>query len=129
MRPCWNSGRPISLGFFARRDCPSSAPPPLLGSSARQTGNRAEGPRILSPKSDLTYQLRLTGSHDAVLDLEAAADGAHDRIYWFIDSAYLGVSPASSPLPWQPVVGRHVIRAVDQAGRADSRVVTVDAVE
>jgi penicillin-binding protein 1C len=64
-----------------------------------------------------------------VLDLEASADGARDRIYWFIDSTYLGASSASSPLAWKPEVGRHVIRAVDEAGRADSRVVTVDAVE
>jgi penicillin-binding protein 1C len=115
--------------LFRAAGLPKAAPPALLGSTAPRAVNSAEGPRILSPKSDLTYQVRLAGANDALLDLEATADGAHDRIYWFIDSSYFGVSAASSPLQWQPQVGRHVIRAVDQAGRADSRVVTVDAVE
>jgi penicillin-binding protein 1C len=115
--------------LFRKAGLPRSAPPPLLGSTMSRGENGAPGPRILSPKPDLTYQLRLGGSHDAELNLEASADGARDRIYWFIDSTYLGASSASSPLAWKPEVGRHVIRAVDEAGRADSRVVTVDAVE
>ena len=92
-------------------------------------GSPAQGPHILSPKSDRTYQVRLTGVDDGLLNLQAAADGAHDQLYWFVDSAYLGTSAGSSPLQWKPQAGRHIIRAVDENGRADSRVVTVRSVE
>jgi penicillin-binding protein 1C len=115
--------------LFRAAGLPKAAPPPLISSARPRTGNGALGPRILSPKSDRTYQVRLATSNDGVLDLEAAADGAHDRLYWFVDSTYLGASAASSPLQWKPEVGRHVIRAVDETGRADSRIVTVNAVE
>jgi penicillin-binding protein 1C len=64
-----------------------------------------------------------------VLDLYAAPDGADNQIYWFIDSTYLGTSAASISLKWKLQAGRHVIRAVDEAGRADSRIVTVNTVE
>jgi penicillin-binding protein 1C len=115
--------------LFRTAGLPKAAPPPLISSTNPHLGNGAPGPRILSPKSDRTYQVRLATPNDGVLDLEAAADGAHDRVYWFVDSTYLGAWVASSPLLWKPEVGRHVIRAVDEAGRADSRVVTVNAVE
>jgi penicillin-binding protein 1C len=115
--------------IFERAGLPRSTPPPLLGSSATHTDLTAGGPRILSPKSDRTYQLRLAGASDSTLQLSATSDGAADEIYWFIDSTYLGSSAASSPLSWKLQAGRHVIRAVDEAGRANSCVVTVNAVE
>jgi len=115
--------------LFRAAGLPKAAPPLLLSSATTRPGSAAQGPRILSPKSDRTYQLRLATPNDGVLDLEAAADGAHDCVYWFVDSTYLGASAASSPLQWKPQVGRHIIRAVDETGRADSRVVTVNAVE
>jgi penicillin-binding protein 1C len=115
--------------LFRAAGLPKAAPPPLLASTTPRGGSATQGPRILSPKSDRTYQLRLVGENDGLLDLEAAADGAHDQVYWFVDSAYLGASAGGSPLPWKPEPGRHVIRAVDENGRADSRVVTVRSVE
>jgi penicillin-binding protein 1C len=117
------------MRLFRAAGLPKSAPPPLLASVKPRGGSAAQGPHILSPKSDRTYQLRLGGEDDGLLDLEAAADGAHDQVYWFVDSAYLGASAGGSPLPWKPQSGRHVIRAVDENGRADSRVVTVRSVE
>jgi penicillin-binding protein 1C len=113
---------------FQRAGLPRIAPPPLLGSSTPHFGSLAEGPRILSPQSDRTYQLRLADSA-GTLGLNASTDGASDQVYWFIDSVYLGSSAASAPLPWKLQVGHHVIRAVDEAGRVDSRTITVTAVE
>jgi penicillin-binding protein 1C len=116
--------------IFRAAGFPKTPPPPLLVTAdSHLGGNAAQGPRILSPKSDRVYQVRLAGSHDGVLDLEAAADGANDRLYWFVDAAYVGASKGSTPIPWTPVVGRHTVRAVDENGRVDSRTVTVTAVE
>jgi penicillin-binding protein 1C len=103
--------------------------PRLATEIALQGEDAATGPRILSPKSDRVYQVRLSGDDGGVLDLEAAADGAHDRLFWFVDSAYVGTSMGSAPLSWKPLTGSHLIRAVDDAGRADSRTITVSSVE
>jgi penicillin-binding protein 1C len=115
--------------IFQKAGLPRPEPPPLLASSTpRQTGN-LDGPRILSPKTGCTYQMRLDRDTNGLLDLDAATEGAGDRIYWFVDSVYLGSSIANTPLPWKLQAGRHTIRAVDENGRADSRVVAVNAVE
>ena len=113
--------------IFRNAGFPKAPPPALLAASARP--GTAAGPRILSPKSDRIYQVSLAGKHDGVLDLTAATDGANDRLYWFVDAAYVGASRGSAPIAWAPVVGRHTVRAVDENGRADSRAVTVTAVE
>ncbi len=116
--------------IFRAAGFPKASPPPLLVSGATLAHESlAHGPRILSPKSDRVYQVRLAGQGEGVLDLEAAADGANDHLYWFVDSAYVGSTQGSVALAWAPVVGRHTIRAVDEDGHADSRVVTVTAVE
>jgi penicillin-binding protein 1C len=116
--------------LFRAAGLPRVAPPPLAGTRTPE-GNLvgAQGPRIVSPKSDRIYHVRVSMENDAVLDLEAATESAHDEVHWFIDSAYLGASSASTPLFWKPVAGRHTIRAVDDLGRADARSITVTAVE
>ena len=115
--------------LFRTAGLPKAAPPSLLGSHSVHGGNAAEGLRILSPKSDRIYHVRLNVAGDGALDLEASAESARDQVYWFVDSTYLGASTASAPLLWKPQVGRHTIRAVDETGRADSKLVTVTAVE
>jgi penicillin-binding protein 1C len=116
--------------LFRSAGLPKMSPPSLLTTGSSNSGlNAAQGPRILSPKSDRTYQVRLVGAQDGVLDLDAASDGAHDLLYWFVDSTYIGASTGGVPLQWKPLVGHHLIRAVDEAGRADSRFVTIAAVQ
>ncbi len=116
--------------LFREAGLPRAEPPPLAeGRSIMETAAHARGPRIMSPKANRIYHVRLNVANDEVLNLEAATDGAHEAVHWFVDSAYLGEAPASTPLFWKPVAGRHTIRAVDELGRADSRTVTVTAVE
>jgi penicillin-binding protein 1C len=88
-----------------------------------------EGPCIVSPKKGLIYHVRVGASEDEVVNLEATAETARDHLHWFVDAAYVGASEPSSALLWKPLLGRHVIRAVDDAGRADTREVLVTAVE
>ena len=108
---------------------PRLVPPPLLGDRMARGRSGASVLRILSPKSDRVYHLQLGTRTDSVLDLNVAADGINNQIYWFVDSTFLGSSVASRPLPWRPQIGRHLIRAVDETGRADSRLVTITSVE
>ena len=60
-----------------------------------------------------------------MLNLEATAETSREELHWFVDATYLGVSAPSAALLWKMAPGKHVIRAVDGAGRADSREVLV----
>jgi len=88
-----------------------------------------EGPRIVSPKKQLIYHVRVGAADDEVLNLEATTDTARDHLRWFVDAAYVGESAPSSALLWKPEPGKHLIRAVDDSGRADVREILVTAVE
>jgi penicillin-binding protein 1C len=116
--------------LFREAGLPKAAPPPLMAMQPLRVANASTlmGPHILSPKAGQVYHVRLNAD-DEVLNLEAAAESAHDQVYWFVDSTFLGASHASSPLLWKPQAGRHIIRAVDEMGRADSRTVTITSVE
>ena len=120
--------------LFQSAGLPRRAPPALAADSA-STANPAsnapveKGPRIVSPKRGLIYHVRVTPDGGEVLNLEATADSPHEHLQWFVDTSYLGVSEASTALLWKPQPGRHLIRAIDEAGRADSQLVTITTVE
>jgi len=119
--------------LFQAAGLPRAAPPPVAaraGSVSVASGHDADkGPCIVSPKKGLIYHLRVGAEADEVLNLEATAETSRDHLHWFVDAAYVGVSEPSTALLWKPEPGRHVIRAVDDSGRADSREVTVTEVE
>ncbi len=108
------------VGAPACTDAPSRA----------MTGDaNGSGPCIVSPKQGLIYHVRLAAASDEVLNLEATAETSREHLHWFVDATYLGQSAPSSALLWKPKPGRHVIRAVDDSGRADTREILVTAVE
>jgi penicillin-binding protein 1C len=119
--------------LFQAAGLPRAEPPPFAaqaGPSSFAIGqDAAKGPCIVSPKKGLIYHLRVGDEADEVLDLEATAETSRGHLHWFVDAAYLGVSEPSAPLLWKPQPGKHVIRAVDDLGRADSRQVVVTEVE
>jgi penicillin-binding protein 1C len=120
--------------LFQAAGVPRRVPPPLAPEGARnaQTSMSAtagKGPRIVSPKEGLIYHLRVASPQDEAVSLEAIADSPHEHLRWFVDTTYLGVSNASASLLWKPLPGKHLVRTVDESGRADSRVITVTTVE
>ncbi len=119
--------------LFQAAGLPRTAPPSMEGqgntASIAASHNADKGPVIVSPKRGLIYHVRLGAGNDEVLNLEATAETSRENLRWFVDATYLGVSAPSSALLWKPQPGKHVIRAVDDFGRADSRLVTVTAVE
>jgi penicillin-binding protein 1C len=119
--------------LFQAAGLPRAGPPPLFAgtniSSASPTPDTARGPCIVSPKKGLIYHVRVGAMADEVLNLEATAETSREHLRWFVDAAYLGITEPSVALLWKPQPGRHVIRAVDDLGRADSRQITVTLVE
>ena len=112
------------IALFRAAGLPRPISPPLLAGSSFLSSARA-GPRITSPRAHRTYLQRVGSPSGDSISLQAIAETANDPIYWFVDSTYLGSSPAATALSWKTTAGRHSIRAVDSLGRADTRVVTV----
>ncbi len=56
------------------------------------------GPRIVSPKKELIYHVRVGAADDEVLNLEATAETSRDHLHWFVDAAYVGESDPSAAL-------------------------------
>ncbi|HEV3272395.1 MAG TPA: penicillin-binding protein 1C [Candidatus Methylacidiphilales bacterium] len=117
--------------LFQAAGLPRAGPPPvaLRTGSSLVAHDAGDGPRIVSPKAGLVYHVRVGAEADEVLNLEATAETSREHLHWFVDAAYLGVSAPSAGVPWKLQPGRHVIRAVDDLGRADSRRIIVTAVE
>jgi penicillin-binding protein 1C len=119
--------------LFREAGLPRSAPPALLLPSGSKPGevcaDAGQGPRIVSPKEGLIYHIRVGSADGGLLDLQAKAETSTEQLHWFVDASYLGASTPGGALPWKLAAGRHVIRAVDDLGRADSREIVVTAVE
>ncbi|HXS96472.1 MAG TPA: penicillin-binding protein 1C [Candidatus Limnocylindrales bacterium] len=110
------------LKLFREAGMPRRVPPALPACAADDS---SDSPRIASPLRDVTYTLRRTG--EGSIALEAGAAGDVREMFWFDGAALIGkVRVAAGALPWRPSVdGAHLIRVIDDHGRAAERDVAV----
>ena len=109
--------------LFAKAGMPRRAPPPRGDCDAAPRGN---APRISSPVANVTYALPLS-SNEAAVPLAAIADGDVRQLHWVVDDAYVGTGSARESIAWDtPRTGRHLVRAIDDQGRADTREVNIE---
>ncbi len=110
------------LRLFRRAGMPRREPPPLPDCDG--VAAPADGPRIDSPLRAVTYTLSL--SKPSPITLQAHRAGGRGRLYWFADRSFVAAAEAGEAVSWQPArPGRYLLRAVDAAGRGDSREVAV----
>jgi len=99
------------------------------GCDGRDAG-RGPAPKITSPLAGVTYQLRGRGdphADRATLALQAVTGGDASEIFWFADRTFLGRVGRGETLFWKPPGGgRFTVRAVDDLGRSDARLVAAD---
>lgn len=85
-------------------------------------------PLISSPLRGVRHQIRTSKPEPLVLRAEAAAGS--QSIYWFADDSLVGRTAPGEGITWMPPLAetgqRHVLRAIDDQGRAESREVIVD---
>ena len=85
-------------------------------------------PLISSPLRGVRHTIRTSKPEPLVLRAEGAAGTR--SIYWFADDALVGKTEAGEGITWMPPLAetgqRHVLRAIDDQGRAESREVIVD---
>ena len=102
---------------------PRRTPPPMRSCAAEDS---TEAPRIASPRLGVTYTLQRSRP-DGVIALEASAAADVREVFWFDGAALIGkVKAGAGALPWRPEAdGAHLLRAIDDHGRAVERDVQV----
>lgn len=113
---------------FAQAGLPKRAPPV---NHCKDNGVDAGGnpPRITSPLKNTTYTLRQSQQGRDKIAFNAVTDADSKNIYWFVDDIYLGSSASKKTIDWRPINnGQYRIRAVDDRGRADSRLIMIELV-
>lgn len=113
---------------FAQAGLPKRAPPV---NRCKDNGVAVSGnpPRITSPLKNTTYTLRQSQQGRDKIAFNAVTDADSKTVYWFVDDIYLGSSASKTAIDWHPINnGQYRIRAVDERGRADSRMITIELV-
>jgi penicillin-binding protein 1C len=114
------------LDIFRQAGLPRRLPP---GRDPRCSDGLDAGgapPQITSPLRAVSYTLRLSRADEQTIALQATVDASASEVYWFAGARYLGKAPRGKSLTWRPSgPGHYVLRAVDDAGRSDTREVTV----
>ena len=106
--------------LFAQAGMPRRAPPDAA--DCQRDMQMGTPPQITSPLTHVTYTLSAKQSERNFVPLAANTYGDVRRVHWFVDDAYVGTSPPSEAMAWRAArSGRHMVRAVDDQGRADAR--------
>ena len=128
------------LKLFREAGMPRRRPPVLPACAAE---DKSEAPHITSPRLGVSYTMRRSRP-EAVIALEASAAADVRTLFWFDGAALIGkVTDATAAetagatreiagaavlpaLPWRPAAdGAHLIRVIDDHGRAAEREVDV----
>jgi penicillin-binding protein 1C len=118
------------LAIFRQAGIPRRVPPPYeLGCNKDVIASKGAGPRITSPRDGVVYSLRAKSLSEERIPFTAVTDADTRIIHWFLNEVYLGESVSGKPFFWTPRPGKFVMRAVDDLGRASSRVVITQLVE
>jgi penicillin-binding protein 1C len=92
---------------------------------SKHAGNSSDAaPLITSPLTNSIYTLRRQGQS---VPLAANLSGDSRKLFWFVDSSYVGSSDAGIAIGWTPThSGRYSILAVDDQGRTTGRELQVE---
>ncbi|WP_109077219.1 penicillin-binding protein 1C [Aggregatibacter kilianii] len=84
--------------------------------------------KITSPLENRTYYFNPNSAENPI-PLTATTSGEIQRLYWFVNNAYLGESPSSKTFLWRPAKsGNYQITAADEQGHRTTINVVVSAV-
>jgi penicillin-binding protein 1C len=115
------------LKLFRQSGVPRRAPPALPDCASTDS---LEAPRISSPLRGVSYTLRRSKPQDVVA-LEAGVAADVRNVFWFDGSALISrQSISESATSWRPSAeGIHLVRIIDDHGRAAERDVQVQFVQ
>jgi penicillin-binding protein 1C len=114
------------LKLFREAGMPRRMAPALPDCASEDS---ADVPRISSPIRNVGYTLRRSRPAQAIaLEASIAADVQH--VFWFDGTALIGkLAVSDGALGWRPAAeGEHLLRVIDDHGRAAERDVAVQFV-
>jgi penicillin-binding protein 1C len=110
---------------FAQAGIPRRRPP-VGADCALADAWQGTPPRITSPLRATRYALRLSRPDQANIALSAATDADASRLYWFANDNLIATTAIGEAASWSPGrAGQYRLRAVDDHGRVDERMVEV----
>ncbi|HYR30327.1 MAG TPA: penicillin-binding protein 1C, partial [Gemmatimonadales bacterium] len=119
------------LKLFQQAGLPRRAPPPFDPKCDTHTPEAvaAAPPQITSPLRGVVYSLRAQHLGQETITLRATTGAGVRDVYWFVGSSFLGKAPPGGSLAWRPAApGSFMVRAVDDQGQADSRLIELAVV-
>ena len=119
------------LKLFQQAGLPRRTPPafdPRCAAHSPETVAAAP-PQITSPLRGVVYSLRAQRLGQETIALRATTGAGVRDVYWFVGSSFLGKAPPGGSLAWRPASpGSFMVRAVDDQGQADSRLIELAVV-
>jgi len=119
------------LKLFQQAGLPRRAPPPFDSACAAHAvespGDRP--PQITSPLRGVVYTLRAKRLGEETITLRATTGPGVREVYWFLGQSFLGKAAPGASLAWRPdAPGSFTLRAVDDQGQADARLIELAVV-
>ncbi|MGH2607829.1 MAG: penicillin-binding protein 1C [Tepidiformaceae bacterium] len=119
------------LRLFQQAGLPRRTPPPFDPRCEARIADAPAGPapQIRSPLRGVVYSLRAKRLGQETITLQATTGPGVREVYWFVGRSFLGKAAAGGSLAWRPEApGSFMVRAVDDQGRADARLVELAVV-
>ena len=119
------------LALFRQAGLPRRTPPPFDPRCDAHLSDAEAGaaPQITSPLRGVVYSLRSKRLGQETITLRATASAGVQEVYWFVGRRFLGKAPPNGSLPWRPDgPGSFVVRAVDDQGQSDARLIELAVV-
>jgi len=119
------------LKLFLQAGLPRRTPPPF---DPRCETHLAESqgstrPQITSPLRGVVYSLRAKRLGQEIITLRATTGAGVREVYWFVGKTFVGKAAPGGSLAWRAEApGSFMVRAVDDQGQADSRLVELAVV-
>ncbi|MDR0761637.1 MAG: penicillin-binding protein 1C [Campylobacteraceae bacterium] len=118
------------LDIFKRAGLPKREPPSMKHCRQNLDLNIGINPSITSPLKNTVYTMQQSKKEKERIMFSAVADADVKTLYWFVDDEYIGSSERSKSIFWLPdKSGRFEIRAIDDHGRFDKRIVQVAVIK
>lgn len=117
-----------SLKIFAEAGMKLRTPPPFQADCNLTNYAAGTAPKIISPRANLIYTLRLNDSDHPII-FSATADADVATLFWFLNNTFLGEMDRDTNFIWEAKPGKYQVRVVDDHGRANSQDLVVETVD
>jgi penicillin-binding protein 1C len=114
------------LRIFKQAGIQRRSPPPFVEGCfpPRHVGT---SPVIISPQSKVRYVVGLGNRSNNQIPLTATVDADVRTLYWFLNGQFLGKTRPDEALMWPLLVGRYIVRVVDDHGLSDTQDMVVQS--